>query len=137
MPLPNNKKNYHDLLRIKIFPLFVSHSEEILNIATKQIESIRLVPTFLHVSERWITEAVWTQRVTLATGSRCPQHKLKVIQWTAELLVQLDGSILRKTVGLITVGAVKPAGLGLQIHLSIRCYRNSSKASYRHNVGVT
>lgn len=73
--------------------------------------------TFLHVSERWVAEAVWAQWVTLATGSRRPQHKLKVIQRTAELFVQLDGSVLGKTVGLITVGAVEPAGLCLQIRV--------------------
>lgn len=74
-------------------------------------------PTFLHVPERWIAKAVGTQGVALAPGPRGPQQKLKVIQGTAELLVQFDGSILGKTVGLVTVGAVEPAGLGLQIHV--------------------
>lgn len=70
--------------------------------------------TLLHVSERWVTEAVRAQGVALATGPRGPQHQLKVIQRTAQLLVQLDGSVLGKTVGLITVGAVEPAGFGLE-----------------------
>lgn len=70
--------------------------------------------TLLHVSERWITEAVGAEGVALAPGPRGPQHQLKVIQWTAQLLVQLDGSVLGKAVGLITVGAVEPAGLGLE-----------------------
>lgn len=71
--------------------------------------------TFLHVPERWVAEAVGAQRVTLAPGPRGPQHQLKVIQWTAELLVQLDGSILGKTVSLVTVGAVESAGFGLDV----------------------
>lgn len=81
-------------------------------------------PTFLHVSERWIAEAVRTERVALATGPRRPQHQLKVVQGTAELLVQFDGAVLRKTVGLITVGAMKPAGFRLQIHFSVKhCFK--------------
>lgn len=77
-------------------------------------------PTFLHVSERRIAEAVRAERVALATGPRRPQHQLKVIEGTAELLVQFDGSVLGETVGLITVGAVEPAGFSLQIHFSVK-----------------
>lgn len=70
--------------------------------------------TFLHVPEWRVAEAVGAQGVALAPGPWGPQHQLKVVQRTAELLVQLDGSILGKTVGLVTVGAVESAGLGLR-----------------------
>lgn len=81
-------------------------------------------PTFFHVSERWIAEAVRAERVALATGPRRPQHQLKVIEGTAELLVQFDGSVLGKTVRLITVGAVEPAGFSLRIHFSVKHFSN-------------
>lgn len=93
-----------------------------------------LTLTFLHVPERWIAEAVWTQGVALAPGPRSPQHKFKVIQWTAKLFVQLDGSILGKTVGLVTVGAVEPAGLGLQTHAWIRCQDQIKGILYSYTV---
>lgn len=59
--------------------------------------------TFLHVSERRVAEAVGTQRVSFPAGARCPQHQLKLIQRTPELLVEFDGSILGQTVRLITM----------------------------------
>lgn len=70
--------------------------------------------TFLHVPEGGVAEAVGTQRVALPSGARRPQHQLKVVQRTAKLLVQLDGSVLGQAVGLIAVGAVESARLGLQ-----------------------
>lgn len=71
-------------------------------------------PTFLHVPEGRVAEAVGAQRVALAPGPGRPQHQLKVVQRAAELLVQLDGAVLGEAVGLVAVGAVEPAGLGLQ-----------------------
>lgn len=76
--------------------------------------------TFLHIPERRVAEAVGTQRVAFAPGPGGPQDNLKVIQGTAELLVQLDGSVLGEAVGLIAVGAVEPAGLGLQAQVHVR-----------------
>lgn len=70
-------------------------------------------PTFLHVPERRVAEAVRAQRVALAPRPGGPQHQLKFVQRAAQLLVQLDGSVLGETVGLVTVGTVQPAGLGL------------------------
>lgn len=82
--------------------------------------------TFLHVPERRVAEAVRTQRVTFASGPRGPQNNLKIIQGAAELFEQLNGSILGKTVGLVTVGAVEPAGLGLQTKVYFKCYSITS-----------
>jgi len=69
--------------------------------------------TFLHVPEGGVAAAVGTQRVALAAGPRRPQDQLKVIQGAAQLLVQLEDSVLGDAVCLVTVGAVEPAGLGL------------------------
>ena len=69
--------------------------------------------TFLHVSEGGVAEAVGAEGVALPPGAGGPQHQLKVVQRAAQLLVQLDGSVLRQAVRLITVGAVEPAGPAL------------------------
>lgn len=57
---------------------------------------------------------VWTQWITLSSGSRRPQHQLKVIQGTTQLLVEFDGTVLGETVGVITVRAVQATWLGLE-----------------------
>lgn len=57
--------------------------------------------------------AVGTKWVALAPGARGPQDQFKVIQWAPQLLVELDGTVLGEGVGLITVGAVQAAWLGL------------------------
>lgn len=82
--------------------------------------------TFLHVPEWRVAEAVGAQGVALSPRPWSPQHKLKVIQWTPELLVKLDGSILGKTVGLVTVRAVESAGLGLHAHVCFISFKNHS-----------
>lgn len=50
--------------------------------------------TFLHVPEGGVAEAVGADGVALPLGAGRPEHQLKVIQRAAQLLVQLDGSIL-------------------------------------------
>lgn len=91
------------------------------------------IHTFLHVPEGGVTEAVGTEGVALAPGPRCPQHQLKVVQWTSELLVQLDGSILRQAVGLVTVGAVEAAGLGLHTHVGRSRITLTASSELNHN----
>ena len=118
-------KGVFEIIAFCFYLSFIQHDNDLL------VLTFRFSPTFLHVPERWIAEAVGAEGVALAPGPRCPQHQLKVVQWTAELLVQLDGSILGKTVGLVTVGAVEPAGLGLQTHVRIR-----SRPSHRPKQGA-
>lgn len=57
---------------------------------------------------------VWTQWIALSSGSRRPQHELKIIQGTTQLLVEFDGTVLGEAVGVITVRAVQATWLGLE-----------------------
>lgn len=71
-------------------------------------------PTFFHVPEGRMVVTVWTQWIALSSGSRWPQHQLKVIQGTTQLLVEFDGTVLGEAVGVITVRAVQATWLGLE-----------------------
>ena len=69
--------------------------------------------TFLHIPEGGVTEAIRADGVALPPRARGPEHQLKVIQRAAQLLVQLDGSVLGQAVRVVAVRAVQPTGLGL------------------------
>lgn len=57
---------------------------------------------------------VWTEWVALSSGSRRPQHQLEVIKGATQLFVELNCTVLWKTVGIITVRAVQTTWFGLE-----------------------
>lgn len=57
---------------------------------------------------------VWTERVALSSGSRRPEHQLKVIQGATQLFVEFNCTILWETVGVITMRAVQTTWFRLE-----------------------